>query len=88
MAEIEYFVDPKDKSHPKFARYADLKLPLFSACDQMDGKSTREVSLKDAVAEVSHFSMLVITYFRSVKTSIRSLCFAVVHHDFILLSHC
>ncbi|VDK39190.1 unnamed protein product [Taenia asiatica] len=50
MAEIEYFVDPKDKSHPKFAQYADLKLPLFSACDQMDGKSTQEISLKDAVA--------------------------------------
>ncbi|CDS42067.1 glycyl tRNA synthetase [Echinococcus multilocularis] len=50
MAEIEYFVDPKDKSHPKFAQYADLKLPLFSACDQMDGKSTQEVPLKDAVA--------------------------------------
>lgn len=52
MAEIEFFVDPKDKAHPKFAQYADLKLPLFSACDQMDGKSTREVALKDAVAQV------------------------------------
>ncbi|VUZ51915.1 unnamed protein product, partial [Hymenolepis diminuta] len=51
MAEIEFFVDPKDKAHPKFAQYADLKLPLFSACDQMDGKSTREVALKDAVAQ-------------------------------------
>ncbi|VDM32501.1 unnamed protein product [Hydatigera taeniaeformis] len=49
MAEIEYFVDPKDKSHPKFAQYADLKLPLFSACDQMDGKSAQEISLKDAI---------------------------------------
>ncbi|VDN99603.1 unnamed protein product [Rodentolepis nana] len=52
MAEIEFFVDPKEKSHPKFAQYADLKLPLFSATDQMDGKSAREVALKDAVAQV------------------------------------
>ncbi|VDD75391.1 unnamed protein product [Mesocestoides corti] len=51
MAEIEYFVDPNSKSHPKFAMYADLKLPLLSACDQMDGKSVREVTLKDAVAQ-------------------------------------
>uniref|UniRef100_A0A5K3F7H5 Glycine--tRNA ligase n=1 Tax=Mesocestoides corti TaxID=53468 RepID=A0A5K3F7H5_MESCO len=52
MAEIEYFVDPNSKSHPKFAMYADLKLPLLSACDQMDGKSVREVTLKDAVAQI------------------------------------
>lgn len=31
MAEIEHFVDPENKDHHKFARVADLKLPLFSA---------------------------------------------------------
>lgn len=38
MAEIEHFVDPKDKSHPKFKKVADFKLPLISAQDQADMK--------------------------------------------------
>ena len=34
MAEIEHFVDPNDKSHPKFASsVAHLDLPLLSAAD-------------------------------------------------------
>ena len=32
MAEIEHFVDPTDKSHPKFVNYHDMVLPLVS-CD-------------------------------------------------------
>lgn len=31
MAEIEHFVDPTDKSHPKFGTIADTELPLWSA---------------------------------------------------------
>jgi len=31
MAEIEHFVDPTDKSHPKFGSIADVELPLWSA---------------------------------------------------------
>lgn len=31
MAEIEHFVDPNIKDHPKFNSVADLKLPLLSA---------------------------------------------------------
>lgn len=31
MAEIEHFVDPERKEHPKFNQVKDLKLPLFSA---------------------------------------------------------
>jgi len=31
MAEIEHFVDPTDKSHPKFASISHLEFPLFSA---------------------------------------------------------
>ncbi len=36
MAEIEHFVDPLDKNHPKFESISHLKLPLFSACNQLD----------------------------------------------------
>merc|ERR1719327_2004118 len=31
QAEIEWFVKPTVKAHPKFAEYADMKLPFFSA---------------------------------------------------------
>lgn len=51
MAEIEFFVDPTLKDHPKFSEYAHLPLRLFSACDQMDGRSPRLVKLGDAVAQ-------------------------------------
>lgn len=33
MAEIEHFVDPANKKHPKFYRIKDLCLPLFSAAN-------------------------------------------------------
>jgi len=38
MAEIEHFVDPQDKSHPKFAGVADLVMPLWSATSQEAGQ--------------------------------------------------
>jgi len=34
MGEIEHFVDPKDKSHPKFYLYKDDVLPLWTADNQ------------------------------------------------------
>jgi len=51
MAEIEHFVDPNDKSHPKFASIADLELPLWSAAAQ-DANERNPTSMKigDAVA--------------------------------------
>ncbi|KAF7634404.1 AA_TRNA_LIGASE_II domain-containing protein [Meloidogyne graminicola] len=50
MCEIEHFVDPADKSHPKFDRVADIELNLFSACNQLNGKGTEKVKICDAVA--------------------------------------
>jgi len=49
MAEIEHFVDPTDKSHPKFADLADLQIQLYSASNQMNGESAKFVRLGDAV---------------------------------------
>ncbi|XP_029654474.1 glycine--tRNA ligase, mitochondrial 1-like [Octopus sinensis] len=42
MAEIEHFVDPDDKSHPKFDKVASLKLSLLSSADQINGRPSRE----------------------------------------------
>lgn len=50
MAEIEHFLDPNDKDHPRFKEVADLVLPLLPADSQMGGKPITKVSLGDAVA--------------------------------------
>ncbi|ESO87782.1 hypothetical protein LOTGIDRAFT_145967 [Lottia gigantea] len=50
MAEIEHFCDPNDKSHPKFAGVSDLKLSLYSACNQMDGKPMQSMTIAEAVS--------------------------------------
>lgn len=52
MAEIEHFCDPKEKNHPKFENVKHLNMMLYSACNQMDGKSATEISIGDAVATV------------------------------------
>ncbi|KAH8371995.1 hypothetical protein KR093_009643 [Drosophila rubida] len=50
MAEIEHFCDPALKDHPKFANVASEQLTLYSACNQMDGKSAQQATIGDAVA--------------------------------------
>ncbi|KAJ6216538.1 hypothetical protein RDWZM_007695 [Blomia tropicalis] len=51
MAEIEHFVDPTDKSHSKFESVSNLDINLYTACNQMDGKSSEKMKLKDAVEQ-------------------------------------
>uniref|UniRef100_A0A915MDX7 Cyclin-dependent kinases regulatory subunit n=6 Tax=Meloidogyne TaxID=189290 RepID=A0A915MDX7_MELJA len=50
MCEIEHFVDPSDKNHPKFEKIVDVELTLFSAFNQLNGKGTEKVKICDAVA--------------------------------------
>lgn len=52
MAEIEHFVDPTEKDHPKFPSVADLCLCLYSAKAQVTGQSARKMRLGDAVEQV------------------------------------
>ncbi|XP_067650502.1 glycine--tRNA ligase-like isoform X1 [Haliotis asinina] len=49
MAEIEHFCDPEHKDHPKFADIAHLEFPLYSACNQMDGKPPELIKIGEAV---------------------------------------
>jgi glycyl-tRNA synthetase len=50
LAEIEYFVDPNQKeSCDKFDSLRNLELNLYSACNQMDGKSPEKLKLGEAV---------------------------------------
>lgn len=52
MAEIEHFCDPADKSHEKFSSVANVKLTLYSACNQMDGKSAEKLTIGEAITSV------------------------------------
>ncbi|KAG5446620.1 Glycine--tRNA ligase [Clonorchis sinensis] len=51
MAEIEYFVDPTDKQHPKFDRVKDVEMTIYSACSQMDGLPAKRMTIGEAVAQ-------------------------------------
>lgn len=63
LAEIEHFCDPSNKSHPKFGSVQDTKMLLYSACDQMDGKSPSIKTIGEAVNSVIlwNFTYLVIS---------------------------
>lgn len=50
MAEIEHFVDPLDKSHPKFKNHVDVLLPLLDRESQSNLKEIRWVTIGEAVA--------------------------------------
>jgi len=49
MAEIEHFVDPKDKSHPKFANYKDYAVPLYHRELQETGAEATPIKLSESV---------------------------------------
>ncbi|CAK0785073.1 hypothetical protein CVIRNUC_008279 [Coccomyxa viridis] len=52
QAEIEHFVDPEDKNHPKFSSVEDLQPLLYSRALQKDtSKQPEAMSLKAAVSQ-------------------------------------
>jgi len=50
LAEIEHFVNPNDKSHPKFQDIKDIKLSLYSRAIQEENKQAIAMTVGDAVA--------------------------------------
>ncbi|XP_021703521.1 glycine--tRNA ligase isoform X2 [Aedes aegypti] len=50
MCEIEHFCDPQLKDHPKFENVKDIVMTLYSACNQMDGKSAQQITIGEAVS--------------------------------------
>lgn len=62
MAEIEHFCDPTDKSHPKFDTVRDVKVLLYSACNQMDGKAAEMTTIGQAV-EAGTIANETLAYF-------------------------
>ncbi|XP_067021061.1 glycine--tRNA ligase-like [Acropora muricata] len=51
LAEIEHFVDPTDKSHPKFENVSSQKLTLYPSEYQIEGKPAVNIALEDAVSQ-------------------------------------
>ena len=52
MAEIEHFVNPKHKDHPRFAEVKDVELNLLPSATQMQGKATTSlIKVSDAVQQ-------------------------------------
>ncbi|CAH1238658.1 GARS [Branchiostoma lanceolatum] len=51
MAEIEHFLDPDEKDHPKFSSVADLKVTLYSGKMQVSGQSPTVTTLGEAVKQ-------------------------------------
>lgn len=52
LAEIEHFVDPRDKRHPKFKDVAHMELPLYPKDNQLGDKQLLKMTIGDAVAKV------------------------------------
>lgn len=52
LAEIEHFVDPDDKSHPKYKEVADLEFLMFPREEQMTGQPAKKICLSEAVSKV------------------------------------
>ncbi|KAL4349690.1 hypothetical protein AHAS_Ahas10G0067200 [Arachis hypogaea] len=51
LAETEHFVDPEDKSHPKYKEVAKLKFLMFLREEQMSGQSAKRIRLGEAVSK-------------------------------------
>ncbi|KAJ3064911.1 Glycine--tRNA ligase 1, mitochondrial [Podochytrium sp. JEL0797] len=51
MAEIEHFVDPLKKDHPRFDKIKDLELTLYPADRQLVGSGAVRMTMGDAVAQ-------------------------------------
>lgn len=60
MSEIEHFVDPKEKGHPKSSNVADLEILLFSSKAQTRGQSAQIMRLGDAVEQVRTVCLFLV----------------------------
>lgn len=62
MAEIEHFVNPKDKRHSNFDSIADKELVLFGREDQLGSGKTKKLACREAV-ETGLINNQTLAYF-------------------------
>jgi len=77
MAEIEHFVNPDDKSHPKFKNVADLEIHLFPRDEQMALKSHVKMRIGDAVSMVRLFGSFAVCMYVCIYIGFRVLVLSV-----------
>jgi len=63
MAEIEHFVNPDDKSHPKFKNVEDLEIYLFPRAEQAALRGHVKMRIGDAVVKVKFPNYLTSSAF-------------------------
>lgn len=81
MAEIEHFVNPKDKAHPKFKHIAAKELVLFPNDDQLGSGKTRVMSIGGCVCAC--FVRLCMYICMYVQAPARSHCIAITLHHLV-----
>jgi glycyl-tRNA synthetase (class II) len=59
QAEAEIFLDPKDKTHPKFSQIADEILYLSSQDVQMNEKETLEITAQEALDQIDRKGYII-----------------------------
>lgn len=52
MAEIEHFVDPLKKSHPRFYEVKDTEIPFYPVQRQLENKGVIRMTIGEAVEKV------------------------------------
>lgn len=92
MAEIEHFVHPDRKAHPKFASVADLQLNLLTAKSQNANGEIITTTLRDAVGDglianetLGYF--LGRTYLFMIAAGIKSEKLRFRQHNFNEMAH-
>jgi glycyl-tRNA synthetase len=60
QAEAEIFVNPKDKSHPKFSQITSEKLTLYPANSQMESKDPLKITAQEALDQGTVSSQMLI----------------------------
>ena len=51
QAEIEHFLDPEDKSHPKFKNVKDVKIKFYPCEAQMAGTDLLHITVEQALEQ-------------------------------------
>lgn len=67
MAEIEHFVDPLDKTHPKFHEVENVEVTLYSAKNQVSGQSPEKWKIGEAVRTVKMNYSNLTTHWNDTK---------------------
>ena len=70
MAEIEHYVDPESKSHPKFEDVKDIKLKF---CQNVQESGSTEL-IEESIGKLYHLAWLITRHWVTLLPE--SICFS------------